>query len=259
MTRDSSTKKAIITTLTVVSALGLSTEGIAQPTLLDTLVKAVLPHAAGGPRGGSTSPGGTAWLRETPNISGIVLGMSPADVTAAMAGKPMTLVSTDRLPARADRIKAAVDSRLGAPSPTGPKGNRATDEVAQFNFRSASGETMTASFGDGEAGRVVTAVRYHIDAARITRDRFRAQVEARYGPIPIEWDSSSYCTVGDSKCSWPGNATQLPAITVDWALNAYNMTLTEGSRTKTQRLAPIEAEIIRQAPRTANETRTTSF
>jgi len=128
-----------------------------------------------------------------------------------------------------------------------------------MNFRSADSQTMAVTFGDGPAGRVVTAVRYHIDAATITPDRFKAQLETRYGAIPIEFDSSSYCTVGDTKCSWSGQANELPEITVDWAINAYTMTLTEGNRTKTQRLAPIEAEIVRQAPHTANETRTTSF
>ena len=240
--------------------LAFAVPATAQPTLLDALVQKLVPHPLA-PHSSAAHPAmpGTAWLREIPDVSGITLGMSPDAVTTAISGKPLALVATDRLPPRAERIKAAVDQRLGTVAAGPTRRPQPNDDVARMKFVSADRQTLVVTFGDGPVGRVVTAVSYHIDATTITRDRFSSQVEARYGPIPIEFDSSSYCTASDPKCGWTGQANTLPGLTVDWAINAYTLTLTEGSQTKAQRLAPFEAEITRQAPKTANEVRTTSF
>ncbi len=245
----------IIGSLATVVALASATPGTGQ-TLLDQFVRKALPHPVARPATAMRMPG-TALLHDTPNVAGITLGMSFADVTTAMAGKPLALVTTEKLPVRAERIRAAVNSRLG--TPVKPRSDRATDEVARLGYRSADGQTLAVTFGDGAAGRVVTGVRYHIDAATITRERFVAQLAARYGPIPVEYDSSSYCTSGDRKCDWMGQQDELPAVTVDWAINAYSVSLTEGSRTRAERLKPFEAEVLGRAPQTAAETRATAF
>jgi hypothetical protein len=196
------------------------------------------PAVALGRIGGVTAP----W-----SVSGVNLGMRPADVTAAL--KAAGYVLDYRYMGRSWQGEVANQaSNLRAIRI--PAGSQV---VSKEDYRKGQ-EFIQVAYLAGPSGPYVARVTYRISTAAIDPERFRAAALSRYGRPSLdgEWEDV-YCSVGEERqCSRIVSlvTNQLPSLTVH-AMNGLDRTLElrQGQRADLAYEAAVKAEVERLYPK----------
>lgn len=205
--------------------------------VISTAAAAPAPAAPAGRAGGVTAP----W-----RVSGITLGMRPADVAAAL--KSAGYVLDYRYMGRSWQGEVAnqVSNLRGGQIPAGGQ------VISKEDYRKGQ-EFIQVAYLAGPSGPYVARVIYRIPTSSIDAERFRAAALGRYGRPSLkgEWEDV-YCSAGERQCSRIVSlvTNQLPSLTVH-ALNGVNRTLElrQGQRADLAYEAAVKAEAERLYPK----------
>jgi hypothetical protein len=182
-------------------------------------------------------------------IAGIRLGMSPAEVAAAMRSAGYAL----RTSSRGRSWEAMLTRRIASTR----AGARVVDgSVVVGEWYAKGDEEVEVNYVPTRAGSAVSEVEYAIRSAAITPERFRAQVQQRYGrPNQLLPTESFYCTRSERACNsldYPPN--ELPTLAMYLGSEQMRLVLRQGERARQAYEADIAAEIARRAPPVAATT-----
>lgn len=179
-------------------------------------------------------------------ILGVALGMTPAEVAAALKQEGFEL---------SFRYKGRSWEREVANRASNPKSVRipADAEVTAREDYRAGQEQVRVIYTAGRAGPYVSRVNYKIDFTAIEAESFKRGVLSRYGRPSLQWQAESlYCSAGEPRCSRTGSlvTNQLPNLTV-WVMDVMHRTLElrQGQRADRAYEAAIKAEAERLYPK----------
>lgn len=197
--------------------------------------------AAEAPSSASTARVSAPW-----KISGVGLGMTPAEVAAVLKQDGYKL--SYRYPGRSWQGEVA-NQVLNLRSVRIPEGAEVT---AKEDYRVGQ-EQIQVTYAPGRAGPYVSRVHYKIEATAIEAESFRRAVLGRYGRPSLKWEwESLYCSAGEPRCSRTGSlvTNQLPTLTVR-VMDVMNrsLQLRQGERADRAYGAAVKAEAERLYPK----------
>jgi|GEM_PF-4001717 len=180
-------------------------------------------------------------LRQELSVAGIRIGMSPADVEAAMRARGYAL--SQRAMGRS--WDSLISRRLASTRP----GFRASNgTVVDLEIYAKGDEHVQISYVPAPGGAEVSEVAYQIAEAAITPERFSASVVERYGrPARTEDSVSLYCSAGEPRCAFT-EASELPTLVAYSGWQGRRLILHQGNRAMRAHEARIAAEVARRAP-----------
>lgn len=210
---------------------------IAATTLLALLV------ASGSP---AQVPSGTRTAAAVPTapwkISGVGLGMTPAEVAAALKQEGFELSYRYKGRSWQGEVAHRVSNLRSVRIPAG------AEVTAKEDYRIGQ-EQVQVTYTAGRAGPYVSRVNYKIEFTAIEVENFKSGVLSRYGQpsLKFQWESL-YCSVGEPRCSRTGSlvTNQLPNLTV-WVMDVMHRTLElrQGQRADRAYEAALKAEAQR--------------
>lgn len=178
-------------------------------------------------------------------ISGVALGMTPAEVAAALKEEGFELSYRYKGRSWQGEVANQVANLRSVRIPVG------AEVTAKEDYRVGQ-EQVEVSYTAGRAGPYVSRVRYKIRFSAIEAESFQRAVLARYGQPSLKWDSESlYCSAGE-RCSRTGSlvTNQLPTLTVR-VMDVMNrsLELRQGERADRAYQAAIRSEAERLFPK----------
>jgi len=179
-------------------------------------------------------------------IVGVGLGMTPAEVAAALAQDGFKLSS--RFTGRswqgevANQVSKLKSIRISA----------GAEVPAKEDYRVGQ-EQVQVTYTPGRAGPYVSRVHYKIHSTAIEAEDFQRAVLGRYGRPSLKWQwESLYCSLGEPRCSRTGSlvTNELPTLTVR-VMDVMNrsLELRQGQRADRAYEAAIKAEAERLYPK----------
>jgi hypothetical protein len=175
-------------------------------------------------------------------IAGVGLGMTPAEVGAALSKAGYKL--DYRYPGRS--WQGEVSNLRSIRIPVGA-------QVTTKEDYQKGQEQIQVWYLAGRAGPYVSGVKYSISSNAIEAEPFRAAALAKYGKPSLRWDwESLYCSAREPQCSRTGAlvTNQLPNLTV-YVMNATMrvLQLRQGERADKAYYAAVRAEAERLYPK----------
>lgn len=179
-------------------------------------------------------------------ISGVGLGMTPAEAAAALKQEGFELSSRYTGRSWQGEVANQVSNLRSVRIPAG------AEVTAREDYRIGQ-EQVRVTYTAGRAGPYVSRVNYKIDFTAIEAESFKKAVLSRYGPPSLKWQwESLYCSIGEPHCSRTGSlvTNQLPTLTV-WVMDVRHRTLElrQGQRADRAYDAAVKAEAERFYPR----------
>lgn len=184
------------------------------------------------------------------DIAGVRLGMSPAEVRAALARAGYRIDRTDMAPDFDQEVASEVRFRT--------KGLGGYDgrprAIGAFVATGAHGEWLKVDFSQWPAGGSVSEVAFTVPVERQPVASFRAQVAAKYGGATLHANGldPTWCTPGDRDCTVMSAAAQ-PTLEASFT-NPPSLRLRLGSAAVAQRRAAVKAAAeakVAPSPRSA--------
>lgn len=193
--------------------------------------------AAEAPSNASTARVSAPW-----KISGVALGMTPAEVAAAL--KQDGFVLSYRYKGRSWQGEVANRAANLRPGRI-PAGAEVT---VKEDYRVGQ-EQIRVTYTPGREGPYVSRVHYKIHYSAIEAESFQHAVLARYGQPSLKWAwECVYCSRGEPRCARTGSliTNQLPSLTV-WVMDVMNrsLELRQGQRADLAYEAALKAEVER--------------
>jgi hypothetical protein len=179
-------------------------------------------------------------------ISGVGLGMTPAEVAAVLKQDGYKL--SYRYTGRSWQGEVA-NQVLNLRSVRIPAGAEVTSKE---DYRVGQ-EQVHVTYTPGRAGPYVSRVHYKIHSSAIEAESFQRAVLSRYGQPSLKWQwESLYCAAGEPRCSRTGSlvTNQLPTLTVRvMDVMSRSLELRQGQRADRAYEAAIRAEVERLDPK----------
>jgi hypothetical protein len=179
-------------------------------------------------------------------VAGVGLGMTPAEVSAALKAAGYSLDYRYMGRSWQGEVAAKVSFLRGIGIPSG------TQVVSKEDYRKGQ-EFIQVTYLAGSSGPYVARVIYRIPTSTIDAERFKAAALGRYGRPSVEgeWEDV-YCSAGERQCSRIVSliTNQLPNLTVH-ALDGMDRTLElrQGQRADLAYEAAVKAEAERRFPK----------
>lgn len=179
-------------------------------------------------------------------VSGVGLGMKPAEVSAALKAAGYSLDYRYMGRSWQGEIANEVSDLRASRIPAG------SQVVSKEDYRKGQ-EFIQIAYLAGPSGPYVARVIYRIPTGAIDAARFRAAALSRYGRPSVdgEWEDV-YCSVGERQCSRIVSlvTNQLPSLTVH-ALDGMDRTLElrQGQRADLAYESAVKAEAERLVPK----------
>jgi hypothetical protein len=188
----------------------------------------------------------TARISAPWKILGVGLGMTPAEVAAALKQEGFELSSRHMGRSWQGEVANQVSNLRSVSIPPGAK------VPTREDYR-AGQEQVQVTYTAGRAGPYVSRVNYKIEFTAIEAESFKSGVLSRYGRPSLKWQwESLYCSVGEPRCSRTGSlvTNQLPTLTV-WVMDVMHRTLElrQGQRADRAYEAAVKAEAERLYPK----------
>ena len=182
-------------------------------------------------------------------ISGVGLGMTPAEAAAALKQEGFELSYRYKGRSWQGEVANQVSNLRSVLIPAG------AEVTAKEDYRIGQ-EQVQVTYTAGRAGPYVSRVNYKIDFTAIEAERFKSAVLSRYGRPSLKWQwESLYCSVGEPRCSRTGSlvTNQLPTLTV-WVMDVMSrrLELRQGQRADRAYEAAVKAEAERLYPKKDN-------
>lgn len=171
------------------------------------------------------------------DIAGVRLGMSPAEVRAALAKAGYRIDRTDMAPDFDQEVASEVRFRT--------KGLGGYDgrprAIGTFVATGAHGEWLKIDFAQWSTGALVSEVTFTVPVERQPAASFRAQVAAKYGraTLHVYGLDPTWCTPGDRDCTVMSAAAQ-PTLDASFT-NPPSLRLRSGSVAGARRRAAVKA------------------
>jgi hypothetical protein len=183
------------------------------------------------------------------DIAGVRIGMSAADVAAALAAGGYRRNYQGMGPNWDTSV-----ARLAAQRSVRLPGR---GEVPSLETYVKGAERVEVQYRPSRAGAVVLEVEYTIVAEAIDQQRFRATLASRFGrPNRSSGVEMLYCSRGERDCTmlnYP-NGVQLPTVFVAIGPTLHSIRLRDGGRAWEEYQAALRADVDRRAPRTTRTT-----
>lgn len=179
-------------------------------------------------------------------VAGVGLGMSPAEVNAALKAAGYSLDYRYMGRSWQGEVAAKVSFLRGITIPSGAQ------VISKEDYRKGQ-EFIQLTYLAGPSGPYVSRVIYQIPTSAIDAERFRAAALGRYGRPSLkgEWEDV-YCSAGERQCSRIVSlvTNQFPNLTVH-ALDGTDRTLElrQGQRADLAYEAAVKAEVERLYPK----------
>lgn len=180
-------------------------------------------------------------------VAGVGLGMTPAEVSAALKAAGYSFDYRYMGRSWQGELASQVSFLRAIKIPAG------AEVVRKEDYRKGQ-EFIQVEYLPGPAGPYVSQVRYRISSAAIEAERFKAAALGRYGRPSLSWDwESLYCSAGEGRqCSRTGSlvTNQLPSLTV-YVMDGMNrsLELRQGQRADRAWEASVKAEVERLYPK----------
>lgn len=179
-------------------------------------------------------------------ISGVGLGMTPAEVAAALKQEGFELSYRYKGRSWQGEVANQVANLRSVRIPAG------AEVTAKEDYRVAQ-EQVQVTYSAGRVGPYVSRVHYKIHSSAIEAESFQRAVVSRYGRPSLKWQwESLYCSLGEPRCSRTGSlvTNQFPSLTVR-VMDVMNrsLELSQGQRADRAYEAAIRAEAERLYPK----------
>lgn len=179
-------------------------------------------------------------------VAGVSLGMTPAQVAAALKqdGYKLSYRYTGR--SWQGEVASRVANLRSVRIPAG------AEVTAKEDYRVGQ-EQIQVTYTAGRAGPYVSRVHYKIHSSAIEAESFQRAVLGRYGQPSLEWQFESlYCSPREPRCSRTGSLVEneLPSLTVR-VMDVMNrsLELRQGQRADRAYEAAVKAEAERLYPK----------
>ena len=179
-------------------------------------------------------------------ISGVGLGMTPAEVAAALKQEGFELSYRYQGRSWQGEVANQVSNLRSVRIPAG------AEVTAKEDYRIGQ-EQVQITYTAGRTGPYVSRVHYKIPSSAIEAESFQRAVLSRYGRPSLKWQwESLYCLAGEPRCSRTGSlvTNQFPTLTVR-VMDVMNrsLELNQGQRADQAYEAAIRAEAERLHPK----------
>lgn len=180
-------------------------------------------------------------------VAGVALGMTPAEVSAALKAAGYSLDYRYMGRSWQGELASQVSFLRAIRIPTGAEAVRKEDYKKGQEF-------IQVEYLVGPARPYVSQVRYRISSEAIDAERFKAAALSRYGRASLSWDwESLYCSAGEGRqCSRTGSLArnQLPNLTV-YVMDGMHrsLELRQGQQADRAWEAAVKAEVERLYPK----------
>lgn len=179
----------------------------------------------------------------TMDIAGVKLGMSPAEVRAALVRSGYAIARTDDTNDFEQEVASNANVRLKGSGllRVTPRG------VSRIVAHGPGREYLTIDFAQWPAGSLVAAVSFTVPEERQSREAFRAQVIARHGKATLQpgGHEPKWCTAGDADCTIMSSPS-LPNLSASFL--SQSLWLRYGEEIDRQRRQAVEAAVDAKAP-----------
>lgn len=202
--------------------------------------------AAGAAADEAPSSAPTARVSAPWKISGVGLGMTPAEVAAALKEDGFELSFRSKGRSWQGEVAHRISTLRSVQIPAG------AEVTAREDYRVGQ-EQVQVTYTAGRAGPYVSRVHYKIQFGAIEAESFQRAVLSRYGRPSLKWQLESlYCSLGEPRCSRTGSlvTNQLPSLTVR-VMDVMNrsLELRQGQQADRAYEAAIRAEAERLYPK----------
>ena len=179
-------------------------------------------------------------------ISGVGLGMTPAEVAAALKEEGFELSFRSKGRSWQGEVANQASNLRSIRIPAG------AEVTAREDYRIGQ-EQVQVTYTAGRLGPYVSRVHYKIQFGAIEAESFQRAVLSRYGRPSLKWQwESLYCSLGEPRCSRTGSlvTNQLPTLTVR-VMDVMNrsLELRQGQRADRAYEAAVRAEADRLYPK----------